>query len=117
MADRLRRAPLAPLVLVIPGVMTAWLALRTGGYFPDSVAAATVVALVLIAVVAVAGDRPLAGGSWALLGVLGAGVLLAAWTLLSVRWSHASSRAILAYGQLLLYLAVLALCAVAGRGR
>src|SRR5689334_20574191 len=106
MSAALRRAPL--LVLVTPGVMTAWLAFRSGGFFADSIAAATVIVLALVLVVALAGERPAL--SWPLGVVLGAGVLLAAWTLLSSNWSHAPARAILAYGQLLLYLAVLVLC-------
>lgn len=109
----MKRRGVAPLDLVValaPALLTIFLAMRRGGYFPGSVALAASEVAVLLAVIAVAARRPVDGWGPA----LGAGAValgaLAAWTLASSGWSHAPERALVEYDRVLLYLLVLVAC-------
>jgi hypothetical protein len=103
------------LVLLVPGALSAWLAFRDGGAFPDSVAGSVVVVLALLLLLAVLAAQPFAAPSPGLVVVVAAGAGLAAWTLLSSQWSDSASRAMLAYVAVLLYVGMLVLGALAGR--
>src|SRR3954451_13519608 len=95
--------------LTLPGVITAWLAFRAGGFFPGQVGlVATVLALALVLRITVA-PRPFAGWSPAL--ALGSGALAAfsVWILLSALWSDAPARALSEFDRALLYTLVLVL--------
>ena len=109
-AARVRRALAVPPPL-LPGALVLLLAFQAGGFYPSSwvpVAAVAVVALALR--VSIVG-RPFAGISgWSAV-TIGALALLGAWMLLSAQWSGAPGRALLEFGRLLAYLAVLVLCA------
>ena len=90
-------------LLLTPGIFTAYFAISSGGFFPDTVAiAALVLALLVITRTSVA-TRPFAGlGLRA--GVPGAAlVLLAGWVLASGRWSDAPGRALIEFDRALLY--------------
>src|SRR4051794_638857 len=95
--------------LTLPGVITAWLAFRAGGFFPGQVGlVATVLALALVLRITVA-PRPFAGWSPAL--ALGSGALasFSVWILLSALWSDAPARALSEFDRALLYTLVLVL--------
>src|SRR4051795_301411 len=95
--------------LTLPGVVTAWLGFRAGGFFPGQVGlVATVLALLLVLRITVA-QRPFEGWSPAL--ALGSGALagLAVWTLASSAWSDAPARALSEFDRTLLYGLVLVL--------
>lgn len=109
MNERLRRLrPDAGLCLaLVPGLVTFFLAMREGGFFPDSTAlVAAELALLLVLRLA------LGRGSWRWPGVPGAIAIaalggLAGWVLVSDSWSHAPARALLEYVRVLLYLLTL----------
>jgi hypothetical protein len=99
---------LAGLVLLAPAAVI-YLAFNAGGYFPSApgvVAIVLVQALVLRTLLA---ERPFEGYSRALAVPLGALTLLAAWTLTSALWAHATARVLDAYDRMLLYVLALAL--------
>jgi len=92
---------------LVPGLVTFFLAMREGGFFPDSTAlVAAELALLLVLRLA------LGRGSWRWPGVPGAIAIaalggLAGWVLVSDSWSHAPARALLEYVRVLLYLLTL----------
>jgi hypothetical protein len=93
--------------LLLPGLLTAALALRAGGFFPEMPAAlAVAMALLLVGRVTLA-DRPFAGWSPALAVSAGALALFAGWTLLSELWSDAPMRAMTEFDRALAYVLVL----------
>jgi O-antigen ligase/polysaccharide polymerase Wzy-like membrane protein len=101
--------------LVLPGVLTAILCFRAGGFFPAVTGlAAIAVAIVLLLRVTLAAD-PFAG--WTR--VAGAAALalacFASWTLGSALWSGAAARAIVEFDRALLYVLVLTLLATVPR--
>lgn len=93
--------------LLLPGVLTAYLGVSHGGYFPTATAIAAVEVLAAIAAHALLARRPLAG--WrprvaaAALPLAGLG----GWALISQDWSHSPARAAIESDRILLYLAVL----------
>jgi O-antigen ligase len=114
--DRVRRLR-ARLHLLLPALLTALFAFRSGGFFP----AATGVAAFLLLVFAVGritvARRPFAGWSPALAVCAGAWGLLATWTLLSAVWSDAPLRSMLEFDRVLAYTLIVALVGSFARGR
>lgn len=101
-------------LVLLPGALAGTLAAWSGGFFPDTTAAAAIAVLAALLVRMALAARPFAG-----LGVGGglavaALTLLAAWTLVSSWWSDAPARAVLEYDRTLLYAALLALFATVG---
>ncbi len=95
--------------LTLPGVVTAWLGFRAGGFFPGQVGlVGSVLCLLLVLRITVA-QKPFAGLSPAL--ALGFGALagFAVWILASAAWSHAPARALSEFDRALLYALVLLL--------
>src|SRR3954447_6160576 len=104
--------------LTLPGVVTAWLGFRAGGFFAGQVGlVATVLALALVLRITVA-RRPFEGFSTALALASGALIGFAVWILLSAFWSDAPARALSEFDRTLLYTLVLVLTgsALARRG-
>src|SRR3981081_4735277 len=83
-----------PLLVVLPGALTAYRALHSGGYFPRGTAVATLIVAAALIVRVIVADAPLAGLNRPLAIAAGALMLYGVWTLLSADWSHASSRAL-----------------------
>ena len=95
--------------LTLPGLATAWLGFRAGGFFPGQVGlVGLVLALVLVGRITLA-RRPFEGWSPALALASGALGLLAVWTLASATWSDAAARALSEFDRTLLYGLVLVL--------
>ena len=95
--------------LTLPGLVTAWLGFRAGGFFPGQVGlVGFVLALGLVGRITLA-QRPFEGWSPAL--ALGSGALglLAVWTLASATWSDAAARVLSEFDRTLLYGLVLVL--------
>ena len=112
--DVLRRLLLAGL-LAAPAAALAALAFESGGYYPGTTALAALAALGALAAWVLLAPNALEG-----LGRSGAIVLallaaFAGWTLISGTWSHAPGTALVEFDRALLYLAVFALFALAGR--
>jgi hypothetical protein len=88
-------------------VLTVYLALDAGGYFPGATGIATaVVAICLLLRITVAA-QPFSG--WSRAGAVAAGsfALYASWVLVSSSWSGAAERALIEFDRTLLYLLVL----------
>ena len=102
--------------LAVPGVLTAYLAFGSGGFFPGQVAVAAVGLSLALLLRITTGRDPLAGWSAAAVAVAAAGVLLASWTLLSALWSDAPARALLEFDRVLLYVLAFGLMACFPRG-
>ncbi|MDP9294775.1 MAG: O-antigen ligase family protein, partial [Actinomycetota bacterium] len=95
--------------LGLPAALTAILAFRAGGFFPDVTgAAAAGMALLLVALVTLAAEP---GGGWTRLLVTAAAALagFAVWVLMSFAWSDSPGRALTEFDRPLLYLLVLVL--------
>lgn len=96
---------------LLPALLTVYFAFNAGGFFPGAtglVAAALAVALALRTTLAM---RPFAAFGRPI-GVAAAGLAAyAAWTLISVAWSHAPGRALFEFNRTLLYLLAFAVCA------
>ena len=91
------------LLALVPGVLTLYLSLRDGGFFPGTTALAAAEVALCVAVVLVIARRPW-GGLGIPLGVAIAAIAgLAAWTLASSDWSGTAVRAMLEYTRVLLY--------------
>ena len=96
-------------LLTLPGIVTAWLGFRAGGYFAGQVGlVALTLALALVVRITVA-ERPFEGFSPALALAFGALAGLAVWTLASALWSNAPARALAEFDRTLLYAMVLVL--------
>lgn len=110
-----RAAWTARAACLLPGALVAFLGFHAGGFFAGTtagVAAALAVALLLRLMLA---EHPFAGFGPALLVAVASLALFAAWTLLSATWSGASSRALLEFDRVLVYLLVLVLAGSAAR--
>src|SRR3954470_18453900 len=95
--------------LTLPGLVTAWLGFRAGGFFPGQVGlTATVLALALVLRVTLA-ERPFEGFSPALALAFGALAGFAVWQLVSTAWSDAPVRSLAEFDRTLLYTLVLVL--------
>jgi hypothetical protein len=91
------------LLALVPGALTVYLGFRSGGFFAGPVAAVAIVLLIVLAGRVMGIARP-AEGVTRSVALAGAGiVLLALWTLLSSRWSHAPSRAYVEFDRTLVY--------------
>src|SRR5262245_38427257 len=89
--------------VTVPGLATAWLGFRAGGFFPGTVGVvALALALILVARITTARE-PFAGFSPALALTSGALVLLAVWILVSAGWSDAPARALSESDRAVLY--------------
>lgn len=96
-------------LLALPGALVVFLAFNAGGFFPDTVAAASVILLLALAARIIASSDPFAGWSIPLaVGAVALG-LYALWTLLSAIWSDSTWRALTEFDRALLYLTALAL--------
>src|SRR5207244_9920319 len=80
---------------------------NAGGYFADAVGVSCGALLVVAALRVVVAERPLAGWNRSLSIAAGALAAYAAWSLVSIAWSHAPGRAILECDRVLAYLAAL----------
>ena len=95
--------------LTLPGLVTAWLGFRAGGFFPGQVGlVATVLAVGLVLRITLA-ERPFEGWSPALALGFGALASFAVWVLLSAAWSNAPVRSLTEFDRALLYSLVLVL--------
>jgi hypothetical protein len=101
--------------LAVPGLLTAGLAFRAGGFFPLTTGIAALALCLGLMLRITLADRPFAGWSRsAAVAALGAAAL-ASWTLASSTWSHAPERALIEFDRTLLYGALLVLMALAPR--
>jgi hypothetical protein len=106
--EPLEAAGLAGLVLLAPAAVL-YLAFNAGGYFPSASGVVSIVLLQGLLLRTLLAERPFEGYSRALAVPLGALALLAAWTLASALWAHATARVLDAYDRTLLYVLALAL--------
>jgi hypothetical protein len=110
----------SPAALLVPlglGIAIVSLAFSGGGFFAGATGVATAVTAAALAAWLVLVKRPLAGLSPAL-GIAIAGfTAFAVWVLLSSRWSHAATRALLEGDRALLYALVVALVGLAAADR
>ncbi len=103
------RAALRGSAVTVPGLATAFLGFRAGGFFPGTVGlVALTLSLVLAARITLA-ERPFGGWSPALALASGALAGLGVWILASTAWSHAPARAMSEFDRTLLYGIVLVL--------
>jgi O-antigen ligase len=103
------RAVLRGSLLTLPGIVTAWLGFRAGGFFAGQVGlVALTLSLVLVGRITVA-ERPFEGFSPALALAFGALAGLGVWILTSALWSNAPARALTEFDRTLLYALVLVL--------
>jgi hypothetical protein len=93
---------------LLVAALTVYFSFNAGGFFPGSVAYATVAMAALLVLGIMLAHEPLTNSPPALLGALGALAAFAALTLLSGDWSHSWSRAIIEFDRVLLYVLVLA---------
>jgi hypothetical protein len=103
--------------LPLAGVLTAFLAFRAGGFFPDMTAVvALVLAAALVLRITLAADP---FGGWSRAGAVAAlaAAGFASWTLVSESWSHAAGRAIVEFDRALLYVLALTFYAMVPRDR
>ena len=101
--------------LLLPGLLTAFLAFRAGGFFPGATGLVAAGLAVALAAYLTAARRPFAGLGTAWLVSAGALAGLAVWILLSARWSNSAGRALIEFDRALLYLLLLALFGFAAR--
>lgn len=91
------------LLALVPGVLTLYLGLNNGGFFPGATALAATEVGLCLALVLVVVKRPWDGIGLPLVVAAVALGGLAAWTLASSGWSDAPARATLEYTRVLLY--------------
>jgi hypothetical protein len=103
------------LLLALPGLALVLLALESGGFSPGTTAVATLITLGLLLLRTALTPRPLEGASLGLAVTLVALGAFAVWVLLSQIWSDSTSRAVIEYARVVLYLATLALFGLLGR--
>ena len=107
-----RRAPATAALIVIalvPGLLTVYFSLQSGGYFPGASALVAAQLAGLLGLRLVLARRPLEGVSPALLVAVAALAAYTAWILLSAQWSGSPARAVPEYTRALAYLLALAL--------
>ncbi len=90
-------------VMLLPGALTAFLAFRSGGFYPGATSLAAAEMAMLVGLRFALSRRPLRGVSRAGAVALGAMGVFCAWTLLSSNWSGLESQAGQAYSLALLY--------------
>jgi hypothetical protein len=110
----LERVGLAGLFLLAPGLLV-YVAFDDGGFFPQTVAIATVVVALTLVVRTTSAESPFAGLSPALGVAVSALALFGGWVLLSRTWSHAPARSTVEFDRVLLYLLTLLLFGSVGR--
>ena len=112
-----RFAPRAVEVMLalVPGVLTVLLGFRAGGFFVGATAGVVAVLLLLVAARVLMAPLPGEGLNRHVAIAIGALALLALWTLVSSRWSHAPARALIEFDRVLLYLSALVLFALVAR--
>ena len=101
--------------LPLAGAVTAFLAFRAGGFFPDTTAVAVLVLAVALLLRVTLAAEPFAGFGRAAAIVLVALAGFACWTLLSATWSDAPARAVVEFDRALLYVLAIAFCATVAR--
>jgi hypothetical protein len=113
---QVRRTACAAL-LVLPGAGLVLLGVRSGGFFPDAIAVAALVALACLAVRALVGPPLGTAVTPALAVAVGALAGFAVWVLASSGWSDAPARALLEYDRVLLYAATLVVFGLLGHSQ
>jgi O-antigen ligase len=103
--------------LALPGVLTAFLAFRAGGFFADVTALVVLVLAVALLLRITVAVEPFAGWSRAAAVAVAAAAGFASWTLISAVWSDAAGGALIEFNRALLYTLLLALFATFPRGR
>jgi O-Antigen ligase len=103
------------LVLLVPSGLLLGLALRSGGFFPDSVSVAVGAAILIFVVRAVWSPTAFSGVGTGVSVVAAALIAFSTWTLISGSWSGSSARATFAYNLALLYTTVFLLTGILGR--
>jgi O-antigen ligase len=106
----------AGVLALIPGALVVYLAFNAGGFFPNTQGLVAVCLLVSLAAWVAFANEPFAGLSPPLAIAASALAAYALWTLLSGGWSDSTSRALLEFNRVLLYLAALVLFGLALRG-
>jgi O-Antigen ligase len=105
----------AAILAALPAGLVIYLGFNGGGFFPGTVAfASIIVSQFLIARVLLA-DAPYAGLTRRAAIVGGAGLAFVAWVLLSATWSHARDRALIEFDRDLFYLLLFVLFALVPR--
>jgi O-antigen ligase len=102
--------------VAVPGLATAALAFRAGGYFSVTTGLAVAVLCVLLVAHVTISERPFAGWSLALAAMAAALALFTVWTMLSGDWSDSQARALVESDRALLYLLVLVFVGLHARG-
>jgi hypothetical protein len=90
-------------VMLLPGLLTVFLAFRSGGFYVGATSLAAAEMAIVVGLRFALAKRPLQGISKALVVALAALACLAAWTLLSSDWSGSAARALPSYARVLLY--------------
>jgi hypothetical protein len=103
--------------VLLPSLLTLFLAFRDGGAHPDTYAATVAVLAIALVGAAIASRRPFAGLSRPLVVAGAALALLVAWTWISGGWSDAPARAVFESQRTALYLFALVLCGALPRTR
>jgi O-antigen ligase len=97
-------------VLLLPAGLTVYFSFNAGGFFPGSVAFATVLLAAALALRIALAESPFEGFTLPVTIAAGALGLFGLWSLLSGRWGlHAPGRALVEFDRALLYLLVLVL--------
>jgi O-Antigen ligase len=113
---RRRRSGLVERIhLPLAGALTAFLAFRAGGFFPDTTAVAVLVLAIALLLRVTLAAEPFGGLGRAAAVALVAVAGFAMWTLVSAMWSDAPARAVVEFDRVLLYLLALAFYAAAPR--
>lgn len=102
------------LLALVPGALTIYLGFRAGGFFAGPTATAAVLLLLLVVARVMAVGRPAEGVNLSVVLAVSGLVLLALWSLLSSRWSHAPARAFVEFDRVLLYALALAVFGAVG---
>jgi O-antigen ligase/polysaccharide polymerase Wzy-like membrane protein len=89
-------------LMLLPGLLTVFLAFRSGGFYPGATSLATAEMALVLGLRFALAKRPLQGVSKPLIAATAAIGLFAAWTLISADWSDSISRALPAYSRALL---------------
>jgi O-antigen ligase len=100
---------------LLPGAMTIYFSFNAGGFFPDSVAVATLVLSAVLGLRMAIAEAPFEGFGVPLVVAAGGLAVFGLWTLLSGRWSDAPGRALIEFDRVLLYLMVLVVFGSLGR--
>jgi hypothetical protein len=98
-------------LMLLPGALIVFTGFNAGGYFPASTALAVVLLTQILVVRIVQVPRPFAGLAPSTLVAIAGLALYALMTLASAAWSHSSSRALIEFDRIWLYLLILLLFA------